>query len=382
MAKSTTDQLQMFYPETLQASARSTSSPDVAAGPLPSSLLGFLPTSTSGLDPARVSLSARRDGAKVPTILGICGPTSFASSTPAGPLASWENRLRERLAMVGSTESPLIWEARVSPAGQSISRLRPWTPRRSGSGSGGLRSTWPAPMAAEPDADPLLRDQRRLVAKQRHKGKTGNGLGFSTSELMRRAPDQLAPWPAVQASAASAGHTSRSGDRKDELLLQGMMRENSPVSPWAPPMARDKAGANSAAHTARQKAKGHGLTQLNDQMYQTSARPRAAPRAGDWRSGSSLVGANSLRPGGSMLPEQMTETQAPTSPEGPGGPAPTGSCATTRNRGGSPTPAHPCWLQGFPAVWLLGAAWATQSASRSPSKSSAPRSKRSSRRRP
>ncbi len=35
-----------------------------------------------------------------------------------------------------------------------------------------------------------------------------------------------------------------------------------------------------------------------------------------------------------------------------GGPAPTGSPATTTRRVGSPTPAHPCWLQGFEAAWL------------------------------
>lgn len=469
MAKSTTDQLQMFSPETSGASDSTTSSPASEDGPLPPSLLVGLPIDPYGAVPVPVSLSVRRDGAKVPTIHGICGPTSFASPAPSGPLSSWENRLRARLAMLGSTESPLIWEARTTPAGRSISRLRPWTPRRSASASGGARWTaptvvdaesrgyqmsggktyltlpgqmaeelakpapwatatahertsmprqvdhgeqlanqmaaapWPAVTAQINDGDPEKKAQRRAALKIKHGSATGNGMGMGTAEVMR-----LAPWPAVQASAADAGHTSRSGDRKDELLLQGLMRENSPQEGyWRAPNVVDAKGGT------RKTAVGESMVQLSHQMVDTadsalapgfwsaptssesgpdfakarrsntgekvetqmaaSATPWAAPRAGDWRSGSSQVGAQALRPGGSMLPEQMTESSSGAATSGPGGPAPSGSSATTTKRGGSPTPAHPCWLQGFPAVWLLGAAWATQSASRRRSKSS-PRS--------
>lgn len=339
-------------PPTSSGSGNTTFSPASEGGPLPSSLLAHLPTFASGQAPAPVSLSRRRAGAWVPTIHGICGPTSFASSTPAGPLASWENRLRERLAMVGSTESALIWEEAATPAGHSISRLRPWTPLKSGSGSIGPPSS---------------------------------------------------PWPAVQASAAAAGHASRSGDRKDELLLQGMMRVNTPqASPWATPRASDgEKGSTNQRFTA-------GGEPLPAQMGQTQqARPRAAPRAGDWRSGSSQVGPDELRAGGAMLPEQMTETASWPAPEAgafgaadtgklkarparlakkhgnngfglttghtmaltgemaAGGPVPIGSPATTARPAGSPTPLHPCWLQGFPAVWLLGAASVTPSSRRS-----------------
>jgi hypothetical protein len=401
-----TDQLQMFSPETSGGSPNATSSPASGDGPLPSSLLVCLPSDLSGLDPVPVSLSVRREGGKVVTMNGISGPTSFASSTPAGPLASWENRLRARLGTIGSTESPLIWEARATPAGRSISRLRPWTPRRSGKGSTG--SPWPAPLAMEhAKGGPRLSDD----PKQGHDLATKMFLAPwpapDASTGGPRPPDPkrgeapglamvmtAAPWPAVQASAAAAGHTSRSGDRKDELLLQGMMRENSPVSPWATPRAsdhkktpKDGRGPNShegdplpvqmapwRAPQAGDERAALDSSSLDQEMLahqMDKARPCAAPRAGDWRSGSSQVGTSSLRPGGSMLPEQMTETQDRTA-EQAGGPAPSGSSATTARRGGSPTPVHPCWLQGFPAVWLLGAASATRSASPKPSKSSRP----------
>lgn len=285
-------------PATSRASFSTTSSRGSEGGPLPASLLASLPTGPSGPPLALVSLLVRRDGDKVPTIHGICGPTSFGCSTPAGPLAAWENRLRARLAMIGSTESPLIWQAGVTPAERSISRLRPWTPRRSDNDS------------------------------------TGQPSAF---------------WPIPQASGADAGSSSRSGDRKGELLLQGMMRENTPpdASAWSTARASD------------------------GEKGSTNRRPWAAPRAGDWRSGSSQVGAADLRAGGAMLPEQMTEAVT-----APGGPAPTGSPATTGRPAGSPTPLHPCWLQGFPAVWLLGAASVTPSSPRSRAKSSPPSSKR------
>lgn len=342
-------------PPTLRASGDTTSSPGSADGPLPLSLLTLLPTGASGLDPAHVSLSRRRDGAWVPTMHGICGPTSFASSTHAGPLASWENRLRERLAMVGSTESPLIWERRATPAGRSISRLRPWTPLKSGNGSTGPRSmarAWPAPTSLSFDQSHQPGNSRSMNA---------------TYDLMAGA----APWPAVQ--AAQAGAASRSGDRKEELLLQGMMRANTPKgSPWATPRSSDgEKGSTNQRFTG-------GGEPLPAQMGQTDmkARPRAAPRAGDWRSGASQVGAKELRPGGSMLPEQMAESSLAPATSDPGGAEASGSSATTAKRVGSPTPLHPCWLQGFPAAWLLGAALATRSSRRSRARSSPRSSKR------
>ena len=264
--------------------------------------------------------------------------------------------------MIGSTESPLIWEPRTTKAGRSISRLRPWTPRKSASVYTGsqpeAQAPWPAPTS--------------LSFDKSHQPGNCRSMNDMADMMVT-----FAAWPAVQ--AAEAGAKSRSGDRKDELLLQGMMRANTPAeaSTRSTPRASDgeKGGPNMRftaggtplpaqmygfAHVDRE---GTGGPSLQTQMAGTQARPWAAPRAGDWRSGSSQVGAAELRPGGSMLPEQMTETEA-------GGPEPTGSSATTTKRAGSPTPAHPCWLQGFPAVWLLGAAWATQSASQKPSKSS------------
>lgn len=85
-------------------------------------------TGRSGREAARASRSASQAKVPVQTIPGTCGRTSIASSPPSGPLSSWESKLRERLAMVGSTECALIWRKKITPAGASISRLARWTP--------------------------------------------------------------------------------------------------------------------------------------------------------------------------------------------------------------------------------------------------------------
>ena len=234
---------------TSMASPKSTSSPGLGGGRTP-------PASPDGpmtdlFGQALAPASRSRSRAKGPDLLmqGICGPTFTDSSVPDGPLSSWESRLRERLAMVGSTESPLIWRLKTTPAGMSISRLAPWTPPTSVNEATG--SLWPTP------------------------------------------------------KASTAGETSRSGDRKDEPLIGGLMRGI--ASTWVTPSARD---------------------------WKDSA--GMATQAGD-------------RTRLDQLPRQMVHS----------GQTPTGSLATTAKRG-VPNPAFPCWLMGYPAEWLLGAVSATQ----------------------
>lgn len=60
---------------------------------------------------------------------GIFGLTFTDLPKPAGPLSLWESKLRQRLARIGSTECFLTWKASVTPAGRSLSRLVPSTPR-------------------------------------------------------------------------------------------------------------------------------------------------------------------------------------------------------------------------------------------------------------
>lgn len=280
---------------TSTATRKSTSSPASEAGPMQLDLLAGLTPAPCGPDPAPVSRSRSR--AKAPELLmnGICGPTFTDSSQPAGPLSSWENRLRERLAMVGSTESALIWREKITPAGESIFRLAPWTPPTSGAGSIGSRKPWSTPMATDGE-----------------KGGPNQSFGAGGQPLPAQMHQSM--WPTPKAS--TAGETSRSGDRKDEPLMGGLMRGIADKSTWVTPSARD---------------------------WKDSA--GMATQAGD---------RNRI----DQLPRQMCAQTAPS------GPTPSGSPVMTAKRG-APNPAFPCWLMGYPAEWLLGAVSAMQSPPRS-----------------
>ncbi len=195
-------------------------------------------------------------------------------------------------------------------------------------------ATWPAATAQDfaRSEETLAKVQAIRLARA---GQTTTPLYLG--DVMRRVPEDPAVWPTVQAN--SAGNSSRSGDRKDELLLQGMMRENEESAFWAKVKSSD-AGPD----FAKLERSDTGLS-LQTQMALQEPRPWAPPRAGDWRSGSSQLGSEDMRAGGAMLPEQMSQTAV-------GGPTTVGSSATMTGRAGSPNPAFPCWLQGYPGVWL------------------------------
>jgi len=137
---------------TLRASRNAISSQEAGSGPLQLDWLDGLTTNHSGPAHAPASHSRRRAKVEEQMIQGICGRTFIASSVPDGPLSSWENRLRERLATVGSTECALIWREKVSPAGQSISRLAVSTRHTNATGFTG--SLWTTARAADGQGGP------------------------------------------------------------------------------------------------------------------------------------------------------------------------------------------------------------------------------------
>jgi len=165
----------------------------------------------SGQALARVSRS--RSPAREPELLmsGICGPTFSASSVPAGPLSSWESRLRARLGMVGSTELSLIWRQRVTPAGASISRLAPWTPRTSEAASTG--SPWPTPTAKDATSGP---------------GRAASAEGGPNLRT-------LTTWPTPTSLAHANNGNNEAGNSAGLVAI----RKHALASTWATPTCRD-----------------------------------------------------------------------------------------------------------------------------------------------
>ncbi len=115
----------MLSPPTSSDTASATSSPESAGGRSQPGLLAGLTADRSGLEVRPANPTRLPAKARAKKTSATCGPTSSSSSVPEGPLASWENRLRQRLAATGSTECSLTWQLLDTPAERSLSQLVP-----------------------------------------------------------------------------------------------------------------------------------------------------------------------------------------------------------------------------------------------------------------
>lgn len=359
---------------------RSISSPASAAGPMQLDLLAGLTPAPCGPEAAPANRSRSR--AKVPELLmnGICGPTFTASSVPDGPLSSWESRLRERLAMVGSTESALIWREKVTPAGESISRLAPWTPPISAAGSTGSRGTWVTPAAL---------DGRRA----------GTITEAMTGRSLAQQINTVSVWPTPKLADFRPGHISRADDPRRSNLNDKMMGTRWPTataSNGATDFSRqDRTSTGQNLVTVMAGAQPVGGQDASDHSSQAACPPGVGiatwvtPSARDWKDSPGMARmATDGRERHDQLPRQMCGVTAtwptpvcldvvkgeghdrkmalPRKERGGGnmlnlataidrtahsGPAPNGSSATMGKRG-APSPAFPAWLMGYPPAWL------------------------------
>ena len=107
-----------------------------------------------------------------------------------------------------STEYFLRWEGSATTARRSIFRLVPWTARSSETDIG----SWGTPRVSR-----------------------GQYMSGNDGKKLLTLEGQLATWPTPDAS--EAGKTSRSGDRKDEPLIGGLVRTT-----WPTPNASDGSG--------------------------------------------------------------------------------------------------------------------------------------------
>lgn len=200
-----------------------------------------------GQCPAPASRSARRESEPELTMIGICGPTRFASSEAIAPSGSVVNRFQERLATVGSTECSLIWRAKRTPAKRLMLRLAASTRPISETASHGPRKEWPSQTLAN----------------------------------------------------ATGGQSSRSGDWKDEPLLGGLMRE----AMWSTPTVIDAEGRG----YQRDGRTGKASLTLPGQMDETRAPPEARDRSAPWPTVTSLSFDQSHQPGTCRTMEKTRE---------------------------------------------------------------------------
>ena len=297
MAKSTPDQSDLFNPKTSSDSISATSSRASGDGALRLASLDGRMLESYGQALARVSRLALRGSEAAKPTSGIYGPTFFASSVPEGPLSSWENRLRERLAMVGSTECALIWREKRSPAGRSTSRLSRSTPLTSAIASIGSPET----------------------------------------------TVDSGPW--TTPSATAAHHQGQEYSQGGTPLTMQM----SGASTWATPQHRDKGGGSYAdpEKALARMASGHQVN-LQDQMVAFEKATWKSPMSSDVEKQSENPETTIRR----MAAGRQTSLNSLMALTATSGEKPDGSSATTAKRG-APNPAHPLWLMGFGDVFLF-----------------------------
>ena len=298
-------------PSTLSGTTKSTCSQESEDGALLADLLAGETTARSGPRRVRASRSQSREKVSAPVTHGICGLTYFASPVPSGPLSSWENRLRQRLGSIGSTECDLTWKASVTPAGASLSRLVRSTRRTDETGCG----LWPTPQHREKGggdySDP---------AKAKAKARLDSGHQINLQD------HAVAMWPTPTSLAPAKGGNNEAGNSAGLVAI----RE---VALWSTIRASDgeKGGPNMSF--------GQGGTPL----------PAQAARA-FWHT-----------------PTAKANQDCPSMAKWPGAVA-SGSSEPTE-KPGALNPEFVFWLMGFPPEWLSCAPEATRSSRRSPLKS-------------
>lgn len=276
---------------------KSTSSPESADGRSQHEWPDGTTLDLFGAPPAHASHTRRLDLGAEPMIPGICGQTFIGCSVPPGPLSSWENRLRERLAMVGSTESALIWKPVDTPTGLSISRLAPSTLHSNGNASigSGFSSRWPTAKASEAGPDfavvdrpnagglslqtamPSQADPAHWMAPTKRDGKDTGGMA-TVSESGRDRLDQLPR----QMTATDRWSTARASDGAKGSPNQEFSGGGTPLpaqkhaAPWptATALDRPRTDATLAKSAAYRKAKANQATvplYLGEAMERLSA---------------------------------------------------------------------------------------------------------------
>jgi hypothetical protein len=145
MAKLAPNQLSIFDLPIWQASHNAISLPGLAGGAMHCVSRDGQTTGQSGRDRARASRSVSQAKAQRKQMTATSGPSSSHSLPPSVLLSLWENRLRQRLASLGSTECLLTWKASVTPQGRRLSRLVP-SMRLIDATDFGL---WPTPRAVD-----------------------------------------------------------------------------------------------------------------------------------------------------------------------------------------------------------------------------------------
>ena len=380
-----------------------------AAGHSHSNSPDFPRTDPCGPAHAHVSHSPAQAKDSEPQTNGTCGPCSSASSRSAALSASLANKLKARLAKVGSTEYRQTWKEKATPAGRSYwahtasahrisakdftgwptpkaqedgrtleqyeaARQKGYQNRKTSGGpsgkQGGLAiaaqlSGWPTPDTANVgDGIPfdvqmealLARRAKTKAAVQAGEVKQGSGRGYTLQMIA-----QAAGWPTPCVQDGPKGGPSQGVDRLPSAAqmagtpsaLPGTVLEETPTNPETPVPSADSTTPTSA------NAQDQPRTELNtpNSTDGFTVAGWCSPASRDYKDtpGMATTGVNpdgSIRSRVDQLPRQAAQC----------GEIPNGTTAATASSAGFRLNPHfSRWLMGFPPAWCDCAVTAMQS---------------------
>jgi len=213
------------------ANPPATSSPELEAGPTPSSGQAGLQLGMSGLGPVPANpFRAQGNGEELKT-LGTSGPSGMSLSGSTVLQLFLESRLRAILDVNGSPEYVMTWKHWAMPSGPPICALRARQRRTSDRGYSGWPTTDAFPMNDSRSYEKLLEDLEDLEARRARTlvdvraGKTKNGSGRSPN-LQMVAKSVLYGWPTALANK----NTPQTRDDFTQVLAAAVLGINSTSS--------------------------------------------------------------------------------------------------------------------------------------------------------
>lgn len=216
---------------TSRATRNATSSRGSVGGPTQLDLLDILMIGNSGQAANHASPTVLLGNASGKPTNVISDRMSTASSLHEDRVSTWENRLRLRLARIGSTECTLTWKASATPAGRLLFRLVPsirpieeiasglWPTLRTADGEKNVRSAAGTMREISRKGSPQDLMQAVHVSlwptpTSLAKAKDGNNEAGNSAGLVAIRNHALAMWPTPMAHEARLGYQRRMGDAK------------------------------------------------------------------------------------------------------------------------------------------------------------------------
>ena len=212
-------------PTTSQESAP-ISSLVLVAGSTHSNLQDGQQTALFGLAPAPASRSRTRGAARAKQTSGIFGQIGLHSSPHDDLQRSLASKLVALLDVDGSQEYELTWKSWAMKSGPPICALRASERPISDSGSFG----WPTPKEFDSRTAPTPAQLEHVERQRRERPRGAPTSLVFTAALVYH----MVGWPTP--NTLVGGQTSRSKDRKGQLLINGLVRS---LTEWATPSAQE-----------------------------------------------------------------------------------------------------------------------------------------------